>query len=321
MYLSYESYYRPSLSGSRIPVFKQPSFTYPDPTKVNGDPAFVERLAQLAQHEANTTKQEEQKRQSKKCFTRPSSAKSSTSTRHRKTSSSSVSSHTRSTRRCHSALSHRASVPSSMSSRGSSNDIHSHRNHRPMSARELKQTEPVKQCKLSDNTPSNDDSTGEEIAYVPPKVPREFLPETLTVLKECVKDSKFKVSLTESPGDDVLVESMSGSETEPAVVNDDLNVTSDLGLSIDSLHFSGEETSTELELGENDVTKDQSSSESKTLASKDASDTRETVMVITKSDKEIKKRSVASKGSRLRPPSSRTDRQTGLQYPMKPPTV
>ena len=305
-------------SGSRIPLFKQPSFPYPDPTKVKGDPAFEERLAQLAQHEANTVKQEELRQRS---LTRPSSARSSTtsSTRQRRTSSSSISSQTRDTKRCQSALSHRASVPSSMISRRASNDIHSHpsRNHRPMSARELKQTVSVNTIDYTptngdniagaiDCTPTNGDSIAEARSCIPPKVSKEFLPETSS---ESAEDSKCK-SLTELPGhrDDMLIESISGSEAEPAVVDDDLNVTSDLGLSLDSLHFSGEETAPELELTENYIRKEQSSSESEApteLSANKACDLKEPVVDIGKSSKEM---SVASKGHQLMPPSSnRTD--------------
>ncbi len=105
---------------------------------------------------------------------------------------------------------------------------------------QLKQ--PEKQSKVAPSNNKNDTENP------PPKVPRAFLPQKTGRESAIENDQKPLISVAK-----LCVDSLSDSDDSKA---DNLNVTSDLGLSLDSLHLtSGEESDLPLD------TKDSVSSE------------------------------------------------------------
>ena len=220
---------------------------------MKGDPGFEERLAEMAQHEANTIKREEWDK-SKRISSRPSSARSvsksnssqslpasasrptsarspssTTSTSQRKSSTSSV---TAPSKKSH----HSSNGVKPSAIHASSSDI-----HKSKSAIELKQA-------------------GANSREAPlPKLPSDDKNKSLFPLFDSPSDKNstdLPLGLSESIQDEQLNKDEQQSSiplaeahsSEPFSDNEDtktgdLNATSDLGLSIDSLPSSGEEDS------------------------------------------------------------------------------
>ncbi len=231
----------------RCPPHSTLTYPYPDPLKVKGDSSFEERLAEIAQNEVNTIKQEEWHKSKKQSLTRPSSAKNMNPSKFTasKISSTSRPASARGTPSSASTKLRKSSTPNLLSSHLSSAKVQlihtaSTAIHKSKSAMQLKQTE--KQSKVAPSNKTND------FENLPPKVPRAFLPNTAEQESAIENDQKPLISVAK-----LCVDSLSDTDDSKA---DNLNVTSDLGLSLDSLHLiSGEESDLPLD------TKDSVSSE------------------------------------------------------------
>lgn len=180
-----------------------PLSQYPDPLEVKGDCSFEERLAVIAQHEVNTIKQEEWHR-AKKNLGRPSSARS--------TSSRPVSS-----RR----------LSSSKSVTGRSNLLSTAKVRKSSAPNTTSNTDCITQRQL----PASSFTSGLE-NYPPTELKNSLFPETSR--DETTTEDKMSPIPLEKP----CIITQSDTDDSKA---DNPNVTSDLGLSVDSLSLSGDD--------------------------------------------------------------------------------
>ncbi len=240
--------YRSTPPVSKGPPHSPVGYPYPDPLQINGDPLFEDRLSEIAQHETNTVKQEEwqkRKRQSSvssngKNFksTSVKSSRSSTSLS-RPTSARGMSAITTSIKVRKASVPSSSDHPKSVATKTQNIHTTSSNIHKSKSAIELK---------------TNDKLTSTE--NLPPKTPRSFLPEKEKADQERVVIDNSVKSPNTSPSKLLTVEGVSSDSDDSK--GDNLNVTSDLGLSLDSLPLSGEENELLLDTQETACTEKQS---------------------------------------------------------------